>query len=372
MNGHSTDNSIEKDLKRLPLISVIVPVYDAEKYLKRCVDSLLQQSYPRLEIILVDDGSVDLGGKMCDDYAETQKNIHVIHKKNGGLVSAWMTGAKTARGAYFSFVDSDDWAEPCMIEALAAQITWRADDNGSRDEIVCSSYLIDHANGDAPQKVGHELMPGVYEGKELREKVFCHILGNERRTVSLSRCMKLFSGNLILQNLHYCDQKIRMGEDVTITLPAILDCKRLVILDEHYDYHYYFNPVSMVHHYDSGLYENVRQLHRIMTAVMTEKYAALGIAEPTPEDAVSREYVYLFCLVLKNELRSKVRGAAVRMYNCCRREQMGALVTKNGITSSDALNRLLLYYMKYPSVGLAALMCAGLRIADCRRQRHNR
>lgn len=110
------------------LISVIVPVYKVEPYLSRCVDSILAQTYRNLEILLVDDGSPDNCGAICDDYAAKDARIKVIHKKNGGLSSARNAALDVARGEYFGFVDSDDWIEPEMYETLLAGIqTYDAD-----------------------------------------------------------------------------------------------------------------------------------------------------------------------------------------------------------------------------------------------------
>ena len=100
------------------LISIIVPVYNVENYLPRCVDSILAQTYRNLEIILVDDGTRDASDKICDAYAARDSRIRVIHKENGGLSSARNAGIEIARGEYLGFVDSDDWIEPEMYELL--------------------------------------------------------------------------------------------------------------------------------------------------------------------------------------------------------------------------------------------------------------
>ena len=102
------------------LISVIVPVYNVEAYLPRCVDYILAQTYKNLEIILVDDGTKDTSDKICDEYAAKDPRIKVIHKENGGLSSARNAGIDIARGEYFGFVDSDDWIEPEMYEQMLA------------------------------------------------------------------------------------------------------------------------------------------------------------------------------------------------------------------------------------------------------------
>lgn len=100
------------------MISVIVPIYKVERYLKKCVNSILAQSYSNLEIILVDDGSPDGCPQMCDQFAKEDSRIVVVHKKNGGLSSARNAGIDVAHGGYIGFVDSDDWCEPNMFEML--------------------------------------------------------------------------------------------------------------------------------------------------------------------------------------------------------------------------------------------------------------
>lgn len=101
-----------------PLISVIVPIYNVEPYIDKCINSIINQNYKELEIILVDDGSPDNCGKICDEYAEKDLRIKVIHKKNGGLSSARNAGLEIARGEYIGFVDSDDYIEPFMYDKL--------------------------------------------------------------------------------------------------------------------------------------------------------------------------------------------------------------------------------------------------------------
>ena len=101
-----------------PLLSVIIPVYKVEKYLRQCVDSVINQTYKNLEIILVDDGSPDNCGKICDEYAEKDKRVKVIHQLNKGLSGARNTGTEQASGEYIAFVDSDDWLDVHMYEDL--------------------------------------------------------------------------------------------------------------------------------------------------------------------------------------------------------------------------------------------------------------
>ena len=105
-----------------PLVSVIVPIYNMEKYLRKCVDSIINQTYHNLEIILVDDGSPDQCPQICDEYAEKDSRIVVIHKKNGGLSSARNAALDVCQGDYIGFIDSDDYIEPNMYENLLEAI----------------------------------------------------------------------------------------------------------------------------------------------------------------------------------------------------------------------------------------------------------
>lgn len=118
-----------------PKISVIVPVYKVEPYLRKCLDSIVDQTYENLEIILVDDGSPDNCGAICDEYAAWDERIRVIHQKNGGLSAARNAGLRIATGNYLGFVDSDDWVEPKMFEELFQGLT-----QAQADIAVCGRY----------------------------------------------------------------------------------------------------------------------------------------------------------------------------------------------------------------------------------------
>lgn len=120
------------------LISVIIPVYNSEKYLRQCIDSVLKQTYKNFEIILVNDGSVDSSGEMCDDYASQYKFIKVIHKPNGGASTARNKGIKAAEGKYIFFLDSDDWIVENALEKLVV-----AADKEKADLVFCEAKAID-------------------------------------------------------------------------------------------------------------------------------------------------------------------------------------------------------------------------------------
>jgi glycosyltransferase involved in cell wall biosynthesis len=118
-----------------PLVSVIVPVYKAEAYLHKCVDSLLAQTMTDFEVLLIDDGSPDRSGAICDEYAAKDSRIRVFHKENGGVASARQVGIENVRGEYTIHADPDDWVEPTMLEELYAKA--KEDD---ADMVICDYY----------------------------------------------------------------------------------------------------------------------------------------------------------------------------------------------------------------------------------------
>ena len=148
-----------------PLVSVIVPVYKVEPYLHRCVDSILAQTYTNLEIFLVDDGSPDNCGKICDDYAQTDKRIRVIHKKNGGLSDARNAAIDVATGEYITFVDSDDCVSPDYVETLYHLV----------DKYQCKigvGWLRTFHEGRKPETSQPTYMEKVFDRMEGIEKMF--------------------------------------------------------------------------------------------------------------------------------------------------------------------------------------------------------
>ena len=123
------------------LISIIVPVYKAEKYLRRCVDSILAQTYQNIEVLLIDDGSPDNSGEICDEYAEKDSRVRVFHKPNGGVSSARNLGLKEAKGDYIGFVDADDYIDKTMYEVLLCNLI-----KENSDISICS-YNQEDSNG---------------------------------------------------------------------------------------------------------------------------------------------------------------------------------------------------------------------------------
>ena len=315
-------------------VTIIVPVYNMEQYLPECMDSLLAQTYRNLEILLVDDGSKDGSATMCDQYANEHESVRVIHKENGGLMSAWIAGTMEAAGEYLCYVDSDDWVEPDMIEGLMRHVS------GSQKEIISSNYIIEKECGS--ENVIQRMPPGVYEGEQLYRDIKCHVVGEDGRLVIMSRCMKLFSAKLIRDNIRFCDKRLIMGEDVNIVLPAILESERIVIVEQGLYYHYRYVGSSMAHKYNAGLYENIRLLYQKILEILKE------FEIPDAEKMARREYLSLLFLVLKNELRGNAKGCVKEIRRICKELENHAWIREYPLHPISIDGKLMYLIMKHP------------------------
>jgi glycosyltransferase involved in cell wall biosynthesis len=197
------------------VISVIVPVYNAEKYLRQCIDSIVNQTYRNLEIILVDDGSQDNSGKICDAYAETDKRIRVIHKQNGGQATARNEALKTATGEYIGFVDADDWIELDMYESLLSGLR-----SSNADLISCGRYCVDEKSGEKAKLFCHEEAYTISAEEAIKKFLLWDNLDS-------ASCDKLFKGEII-NGLSYPVGYI--CEDIPFVYSAIKKSKSVYML----------------------------------------------------------------------------------------------------------------------------------------------
>lgn len=213
-------------------ISVIIPVYKVEPYLDRCLQSVIKQSYTSLEIILVDDGSPDNSGEMCDTWAQKDSRIKVIHKENGGLSSARNTGLTIATGKYVFFVDSDDWITK---DALAYLIQLIEDTDA---DIVSGSYVITDGSSKYISQHNKYRIMNREEALEYYLKI-----GMSRRISDYPAWGKLYKKELIDKIQFPVGQ---LYEDVATVYRLIMSCKQYV-KSEKIIYYYYKNNNSITH-----------------------------------------------------------------------------------------------------------------------------
>lgn len=251
------------------LISVIVPIYNAGNFLEQCIRSILNQTYKNLEIILVNDGSDDGSGELCEKFRHEDQRIKVIHKENGGLVSAWQKGLEETydKSKFVVFVDADDWIEHehinCMVQE---QIRTDAD-----IVAVCMKEISSRS---------HKFIEFIAKEKFYDEDMLQHELypcmlnagGFEKRGVPVSRCSKLMRKELLLDNLKYCNAAVTFEEDLNIMFPILMDIKSISLLKrKNSAYCYRKHDGSMLHAYDGKKRTSIAYVYSSLIKACEEK-----------------------------------------------------------------------------------------------------
>ena len=318
-------------------ISLIVPVYNTAEYLEKCMESVLAQTFSDFEVMLVDDGSTDgVSPAMCDTYGKRDTRVRVMHKQNGGLQSAWIAGLVESRADYIAFLDSDDWIDNDMFEKMYAH----TDSSFAKEEVICANYIVEKAGERRKETQG--LVPGVYTGSGLSE-IRKNLLGNDIRPITMSRCMKLISRKLLLDNIKYCNPTIVMGEDVNIMLPVLCDCNRLVIMEGAHFYHYRLVGDSMSHAYNPKLLTNLELTDKTFRDILWDKNILNADAQ------MDREFVVMLLVVMRNVLRAEGKDTRSLVKEIFLRPDIRKKIENTRIGVSTKANKLLYFTMRHPN-----------------------
>lgn len=247
----------------MPRLSVIVPVYNTEKYLRECIDSILAQTFPDFELILVDDGSPDGSGAICDEYAGKDPRIHVIHQENGGVTNARKAGMRIAKGDWISFVDSDDWLDTTMYEVMLKKA-----ENCAAQMVICDAVL------EFPDKIeaaGNLAPEGFYDKTAMEKKIYPTMLMNfdqRRPGVAGWLCNKIFAKPLLERFFWSVDDSIVFSEDALCSYAAVLECEGIYICRSTL-YHYRQHPDSVMHQYNgTKRYQNLLRAYKAHQEVL--------------------------------------------------------------------------------------------------------
>lgn len=238
-----------------PKLSVIIPVYNVERYLEDCINSVLKNSCENIEVIAVDDGSTDRSGKILDYYAEQNNRIKVLHKPNGGVSSARNAGLDAATGSYIMFIDSDDWIEEISFERLVKS----ASETGA--EIILFNMV--HRNIEKQTSIydakifDDNLLITDEAGK--RQYIYKEFLkGNRLNQV----CRCFFKAELISENKLKFDEDLSIGEDLVFLIGASTAAKSILSIND-YMYNYRFNSLSSTNVYIASRFNNVKKINSI-------------------------------------------------------------------------------------------------------------
>lgn len=227
-------------------VSVVIPVYNAEEYLDRCMQSVLCQTLEDLEVILVNDGSKDGSGALCDDYARRDPRVKVLHLENGGPARARNHGIRVACGEYIGFVDSDDYADVSMFEKLYTHAVER-----KSDIVMCEYYL---AQGEKLSLVKIDIQ-SQYAGAESIRNSLLRSYYLEPYPGLYSMCNKLFRRSMIQDNGIEIDERLRRAEDAWFVFDCLKAAERFDFLPQTL-YYYWQNEGSIMHRVLENQYES--------------------------------------------------------------------------------------------------------------------
>lgn len=243
----------------MELVTIIVPVYNVEKYIYECVDSLIKQTYKNIEIILIDDGSKDKSGAICDNYAASDARIKVIHKQNEGLGFARNTGLKAAQGKFVTFIDSDDKADANLVENLVNGIY---EANG---DTCIGGFKRISENG----VIGFEERydKAVFEGKNVYNNLFARMLGSapdKHDAIRMSVWNVMYSMDIVRRhNIEFPSERVFISEDIIWDSEYYKYAKKAIVIDST-AYNYRITPGSLTQKYKPDMLEKICVLYNEM------------------------------------------------------------------------------------------------------------
>lgn len=252
------------------LVTVVLPIYNVEQYLDRCINSVVNQTYKNLEIILVDDESPDNCPKMCDEWAKMDSRIKVIHKKNQGLGYARNTGIDSATGEYIYFVDSDDYIAMDTIE-----LAYKAAAENNADMVTFGYNQVD-SNGNIQKSYIPKPQKNIYEYAEVQNEFLADMIAPDTKSgkasnLWMSMCGALFSMELIQKhNWRLVSEREIISEDVYSLLKLYKYVNKVIVLSKAF-YFYCENPTSLTHTYRIDRFEKIKHFY-LECKILCSKY----------------------------------------------------------------------------------------------------
>ncbi len=326
-----------------PVISIIVPVYNVEAYLNRCMESIREQTIKEMEIILVDDGSTDNSGIICDEWAGKDSRITVIHKKNGGLTDAWKTGVRASHGEYIGFVDSDDFIDKNMYEVLLKKAS-----ECNADITVCGLVFAFENQNRPERKENSRFLKDVYGREQIIRELFPALINDGSffgRSLQAARVTKLFKRSIVVNNLQYCNEGVSVGEDLQLTFSAFCDAGKIACLKDFYPYHYWINEASITGRHDPEYADKICSLNRQILFIQKEK----GVYDFRKQ--IYNDLVSLTVLGIKNEIcRNQMADRKMILKNIksfCSHKEVKEALDHYHMPNLKLTERLFIAFLKY-------------------------
>ena len=277
-----------------PLISVIVPVYKVERYLPRCIESILKQTYTNFELILVDDGTPDRSGIICDRYAEKDSRIRVIHKENGGVSTARNAGIDAAKGEWITFIDSDDWVSSNYLESLYSPLL------KGKYELIVGLLELRSVRVQSYCYESYEVTPSYLNSSKVLELVdsmeFC------------GPCHKLFYSEIMRLNKIRFPEGVKVAEDTIFVNEYLLHCEKIFVTGETIYYYNRLNDYSVTRRYpyfEERTHWDVQIIESYKT--LLQKF---GVSCNLVNDVILNKTLDLFCPNVRTIINAFSEGEA--------------------------------------------------------------
>lgn len=319
--------------------SVIVPIYKVEKYVRKCIESILNQTFTDFELLLVDDGSPDNCPAICDEYAEKDGRIKVIHKRNGGLVSARNIGVQTATGEYICYVDGDDWIKEELLETVYEKGI--KDKNPDMVVFRAIRQFEDHQI-----EIPSGATEGVYDKDRLREEVYPYMMYDNRKPFCSGLVFPVAWNKIYRRELlkeHYCqEERIKMGEDNAFVFECLYVSESVVFLSDFLYIYNQLNSGSFIHSYDPNRFEN----NQLLTGYIERR---LGGKDETLDLQINAFKAYWLIMAVFHEVKSGRKILEARKHIKAKIKSTGVLdgIKLKGLPLSAVFYLLLLRFHFY-------------------------
>ncbi len=322
------------------LISIIVPVYNVEKYLERCMNSLLNQTYDNIEIILVDDGSPDNCPKMCDEYALKDNRVKVIHKQNAGLGFARNSGLEIANGQYIVFVDSDDYVTTDMCEKL-----YNAAVKNNSDVVYGGIYYTDGQKINKESKVPTEQL--WKEGKEfLLEMIATKPSEKNDTIIEVSVWKALFKKEIFDKySIKFVSEREFISEDVIFDIDYLQHATNIVIIPDAV-YYYVNNPASLSKTFRTDRFSKVKILYKEVRRKLEPLYAKNIIDERCGRFLIARARTNIKQIVKHKKIIGKY-DTKCAIKSICEDVELVQILNSYPISKLPIKYALVAYLIKY-------------------------
>lgn len=333
-------------------VSITVPIYNAEKYLTECLDSIVNQTYKDIEVILVNDGSTDNSVKICESYCAKDKRIKLINKENSGVMETRKIAYENCSGEYIYNVDSDDFIELDAIEKLVNAL------KESQADIICFGGYVFYGEDKSTKYPIDNYLVGAFEKEEIKNIVLKHSIGGIRNVKSIKNgvCLKIIKTSLVQNNIGYFNKAISMGEDMLISFACFCDANKVVILEEKF-YYYRQSEIQSTKKYKQKLILDEENLIERLLTVNADKNA--DCRNEILRHALETAKATIFNEVKFGKKNNVVKAKIREIFDTNYYKEM---MTNFNVKSYSKQEKVLMFLLKRKSVNLLVLLARMVKL----------